>query len=648
MVVAVTVGVLLGFGCDDPELNTDLRPAGDPEVLAVLVMTDAAFHLSEQATYCKLRDELRPGLVGLPDFTTQQVCPETLSEGVDAVDKAYPDGWYVRIMFDELLDPSIEELTEIIDEDTGQGTGSFEGSIAGADPVSLECQSVVGDAFVKVDYDGYYSPSGNRVTWPVGPSLVIKPNAPELVATGKECQLFLNGSIVDKDGNDVPLAQRGPYTFKIAPVTIIATDPSDSDPDDQETAPALTEVDAHHLYFSNFYFQFNTEVTIDSICDDVDLPGTFEAVFADADFGFGYCDEGTEQFQIDPPVLPSDAGGGWGVCNFSGDPCSTFADCTDPDDDHCDSTYAYTFNGLAADDEIGIGYNTPLKTETAYTFSLKTGTKLKDRCGVETTLTEPTPANFQVVRFLTNPFELVEGSETNILTGDVAPMVRKPTLSFTNVVDPSTLDTSEYTLTPTPDSFAISQFTGGDIIFAGNYAPDTMYTLTINAGATFSDYYGASFTTAEAITVSWKTQPKITLTASSPADNDEVQKLQFRERVDVALSFNANMDPATLEPGTDFTFVNSQTNVAVPAYDPATAPNGFIIAAGSGGSGNYCAPDSLGCDLRIRADLPPGSYKFTLKAGAMVSDLLGNAYTQEKDLIINFTVLPAAAATPCL
>ena len=639
-VAAATLGVLLAVGCDDPELNTELRPEGDPEVLAVLVMTDAVTQLSEKATFCKTGDELRPSLVGLPDFTTAQVCPDTLSDGVDPVDTAYPDGWYVRIMFDELLDPTIEELTEILDEDTGEGTGTFSGSIRGANPVTLECRSATNDEFVNVDYDGYYSPSGNRVTWPVGPSLVIKPNAPELVATGKECQITLNETIVDKEGRAVPTSQRGPYTFKISPVTIIATDPTDSDPLDEATVPELTEVDALYLYYSNFYYQFNTEVTVDSFCKDTDFGGTFAAVFTDADEGFGYCDEGTETFQIDPPVLAADAGGGWGVCNISGDPCNTGADC--PATEHCDSSYAYTYNGLPADDEIGIGYNTPLKTDTAYTFSLKAGTKLKDRCGVETTLPAPTPANSQAIRFKTNPFELVEGEETNIVTGDVAPMARKPTLSFTNVVDSASLESTEYSLTPTPADFEIGQFTGGDIIFGGTYAPDTMYTLTINAGATFSDYYGATYTTPEAITVAWKTQPKVTLTGASPADNAEVQKLFFEERIAVTLTFNANMDRTTLTPGTDFTFVNTQT------MQDVTTLTSFLVSNGSGGSGNFCAPSSLGCSLRIRADLPPGPYKFTLKQGAQIADQLGNVYTQEKDLVINFTVLAVEPPTRCL
>jgi len=640
--VAATLGVLLATGCEDPELNTELRPEGDPEVLAVLVMTDAAFQLSEQATFCKPGDTFRPSLVGLPDFTTSQVCPDELADGVDPVDTAYPDGWYVRIMFDELLDPTIEELTEIIDEETDLPTGTYEGSIAAAHPVTLECESVNGNTLVNVDYDGYYSPSGNKVTWPVGPSLVIKPNDPSLIATGKKCQVTINDSVMDKDKKKVPADQRGPYTFKIAPITIIVTEPTGCVPDAGTPAPGLPEFAPLYLSDANFYYQFNTEVTLDSFCKDVDFGGTFAAVFTDADAGSGYCDEGTESFQLDPPVLASDAGGNWGVCNVTGDPCSTAADCTDPSDARCDSTYAYTYDGLSLDDEIGIGYNAPLKTDTAYTFSLKAGTKLKDRCGAETTLPAPTPANLMAIRFKTNPFELVEDSETNIVTGDIAPMARKPTLQFTSMVDPASLEPSEYTISPVPADFGISQFTGGDLTFAGNYAPDTPYTLTINKGATFSDYYGVEYVTPEAITVAWKTEPRVTLTASSPVDNAEIQKLTFQERISVTLSFNANMDNATLTPGTDFTFVNTTT------MQDVSMLTSFLVSNGSGSSGNFCAPDSVGCQLRIRADLAPGPYKFTLKAGAQISDLLGNVYTQEKDLVINFTVLAVAPTAKCL
>src|SRR6185436_13731016 len=126
---------------------------------------------------------------------------------------------------------SIETLTEILDEDD-EPTGTFEGSIAGANPVTLECKSISGGALTNVSYDGYYSPAGNKVTWPLGPSLVIKPNDPTLIATNTECQITINDSVLDKDGNPVAADQRGPYPFKIAPITVIATDPTDSLEDD--------------------------------------------------------------------------------------------------------------------------------------------------------------------------------------------------------------------------------------------------------------------------------------------------------------------------------------------------------------------------------------------------------------------------------
>src|SRR5438093_3799269 len=113
-VVAATAGVLALGACSDPVQRTDLRPEGPPEVLAVLVQNDPVGGVLESATYCAPGDEKRPGLVGLPDFTSHQICPDDLSQGATEVTDAWPDGWYVRIMFDELLDPNIEQL---IDED---------------------------------------------------------------------------------------------------------------------------------------------------------------------------------------------------------------------------------------------------------------------------------------------------------------------------------------------------------------------------------------------------------------------------------------------------------------------------------------------------------------------------------------------------
>ena len=181
--VALTVGTLALGACDDPTALTDLRPEGPPDVLAVLVMNDQnGIGMIERATYCKVGDEKRPQLVGLPSpyFTVVQMCPEELGMGATQITNAIPDDWHVRIMFDELLDPNIEELIPVIDPDTNQPDGTYIGTLANTQPVELSCDGVA------VAYDGSYSPSGNNVTWPLGPSLVIEPLDRTLVATGAE------------------------------------------------------------------------------------------------------------------------------------------------------------------------------------------------------------------------------------------------------------------------------------------------------------------------------------------------------------------------------------------------------------------------------------------------------------------------------
>src|SRR5690348_14644771 len=83
---ALAIAALLGTGllsaCDDPVANTDLRPEGDPEVLSVLVMNDADSFFLETATFCKVDDPKRPGLVaaGL-SFIPLQICDELGPDG---------------------------------------------------------------------------------------------------------------------------------------------------------------------------------------------------------------------------------------------------------------------------------------------------------------------------------------------------------------------------------------------------------------------------------------------------------------------------------------------------------------------------------------------------------------------------------------
>lgn len=214
--LAATACVLIFGACSDPEERSDLRPSGAPEVLTVLVSNDEG-GVSEPATFCKASDNKRPGLVpaaitaGVGD---PQVCPDDLSMGAAEVEDAVPLSWYVRVQFDELLNPDIEELLPIPDSDLSRG------SLARSQPVVLSCGGV------NVPYDGYYNPSGNNITWPLGPSLFIAPLDSTTIPTGSDCTLMLKPDvIVDKDGEKVPAAQVGPYTFKIAPMKLVGTDP---------------------------------------------------------------------------------------------------------------------------------------------------------------------------------------------------------------------------------------------------------------------------------------------------------------------------------------------------------------------------------------------------------------------------------------
>lgn len=231
-VIAVTLATCSLMACEDPVANTDLRPEGDPEVLSVLVMNDPADLVGETATFCKANDDKRPGFVASP-VGGLVICDEDdLSAGAEPVADAVPTdlsqggdgsgGWYVRVQFDELLDPNVEELLPIVDPATMMETGLFTGSIANTQPVILTC------AGVAVDYDGYYSPSGNSVTWPLGPSLFVAPTDRTSIATGSDCTIEIKDVVTDKGGATVPSDQRGSggeYAFSIAPLALTKTSP---------------------------------------------------------------------------------------------------------------------------------------------------------------------------------------------------------------------------------------------------------------------------------------------------------------------------------------------------------------------------------------------------------------------------------------
>lgn len=577
--VVTAVGMLALGACDDPTARTDLRPEGPPDVLAVLVLNDALGGLVESATFCKPDDDKRPGLVGLPDFTTTQVCPDTLSEAATQVTNAAPQGWYVRIMFDELLDPSVEDLLPVLDNNN-QETGVFTGTIAKTKPVILQCQDFTG-AMVDVDYDGYYSPSGNNVTWPLGPSLVVKPKQPTTISVGSQCQIRLKDFIVDKQGEAVLESQRGPYQFKIAPIQTIAIAPGDDETVDPE--------------FGGVEVVFNTDLDPFSLC-------TMGA--------------------------PTPVQGNACIAN-------------DPNMTNSKATFTPTATNVgiqlvANNDYFFFG---DLLDEQEYSFEIPAGTELKDHCGKASTLPAPSVKDNSKVTFKTGKIELFTVSP--FAGTGIAPS-RKIKIDFNQYMDPSSIDATEYTISPVPQSAAFRQDFNGDftiVVLNGIYALDTEYTFTLKKGATIRDIYDTKdFVIAEDIVAKFRTAPAIALTASSPANGATVTKAASNSPVSIRLTFNQEMNPASFTAGTDFTLIDDATGNQVPVAvvnDPLNpAQIRFRSTTPAGGA------------------LAPGKYTFTFKAGASVDDKITtpgpNNFMQAADRVIKFTVVEAPAAPKCL
>jgi hypothetical protein len=567
-VVWATAGVLSLVGCTDPEQKTDLRPAGPPEVLSVLVMNDAAGGLYEGATFCKPGDNKRPSQVGTPDGNLLQVCPADQSMGVDELTDANPQNWYVRVMFDELLDPNIEELVPIIDSD-GNDTGTFSGTIANTKPVKLQCQSISGNGLVDVPYDGYYNPSGNNVTWPLGPSLVIKPNFPSLVATDTECQVTINSNVTDKDGNPVPSDQVGPYKFKIAPIALITANTSPADGDSVDPIAAGVDV------------TFNTPIDLSSWTALV--PGVVY------------------------------------------DASNTFEFMPDPGND-------YTL--VESDTEFFVGAD--FAASAAYTWSIKEGAKLKDQCGKEHTFGAPSTDDGTQVSFMTNdlaftgiaPFD----GQMNVKPKD------KIQLKFNQTMNPSTLATTEWSITPAVPGATAGYNGSFTLIIDGELKPSTMYTFTLKNGATIDDCPGAewfgtpptchsmksaTFTNADGDQVVHFTTAALALSSTSPADNGTFT-LDSSGKLVIDLTFNFDVDPSTLA-ATEYAFSGS----------------GITFTAGYGSAANVL-------ELTSNQTVAPGDYTFTLKMGATIDDLEAtpSTYTQAADQVIHLTVDPAPTPTP--
>jgi hypothetical protein len=198
---------------------SDLETALDPSPAGI-------GRIVESATFCRTNDEKRPGLVGLPDIRVIQVCPDDLKMPADeaGVAEAAPPTWWVRIVFDKLLDASIEDLVDQLDANkkpTGVKLGTFRGP-NNTQPVVLTCNGA------DVPYDGYYVPNGNRSSWPLGPALFVQPLSSTSVPTGASCSVSIKDNVHNKAGQSVPTTQRD-YQFKLAPMELRFTNPAAAD-----------------------------------------------------------------------------------------------------------------------------------------------------------------------------------------------------------------------------------------------------------------------------------------------------------------------------------------------------------------------------------------------------------------------------------
>ncbi len=251
--LATVIGVAAAAtACTNPAEPSDLR-GGPPDVLAVVVnshdsrppcggsnqatCSNAPGQPIENATYCKTPDDKRPELVGTIDVTTLQVCPADANTNATEITDAFfgitantqnaqgglvtpVSGWYARIMFANLLDPNIEDLIPNINPTTMQPDGTFTGTLANTQPITLTCGTTA------VQYDGYYSPSGNSLSYPVGPSLFIAPLDATAVPGGTECSIMVKSTVKNKAGITVPSSELGPYKFKITQVSLTSSTPS--------------------------------------------------------------------------------------------------------------------------------------------------------------------------------------------------------------------------------------------------------------------------------------------------------------------------------------------------------------------------------------------------------------------------------------
>lgn len=220
----LAMGTATLAGCGDEGNESELDTAGAPRVTAMTVSTDNG----EVAAYCVGPEADKISVVCL-DATGNYVFDS--SQPVETA----PTGWEVRLVFNELLDPDrAEELVVVQDPaNPGQplrdpyGNPVLRGTLERSQPVTLTCNDA------PIAYDGYYNPSGNHLSLPPGPSLVVR--ALGAAPTSATCQVeVVQGEsaagfgVFDKSGNPVSADERGPFSFRTAALAITGVSPANA------------------------------------------------------------------------------------------------------------------------------------------------------------------------------------------------------------------------------------------------------------------------------------------------------------------------------------------------------------------------------------------------------------------------------------
>ena len=549
----LAMGVIAFGACSDPEQRTDLRPEGPPDVLAITVMSDLFGSLYETAIYCKQNDEKRPGLVGVTDFTTLQVCPDDISQPAENPASALYGAWYVRVVFDELLDPDIEDLVPILDED-GLPTETFCGTIEPTAPVVLRCEildQTTGNLVMSdIPYDGYYVPNGNAVTWPLGPSLVVQPffedndgNVFDIPPEG-HCTVQLKPSIVDKDGIATP--DTSAFDFQVAPLQVL-----DLVPDGEE----IGTVDAFWEVIFNAPIDDTTLCNPDCIADpdfEVYRDGTRitdPAEIGVAGFGIGAdiflatLYEPGHSYRLvipqgmtvvdgvrptnptpvrgltDPAQNANNQIGDFTTADFAlvqvrggaGIPINPIAgffemDFNSPMDDTSLADTEWSINDAAGNPvanaffdpaDAGVGvffFGGDFLAGQTYTFTFNQGAMVQDISSTPNVFTASSPI---VQSFTTKAISILTvGPDDPVAISDGPGFF----FTFNQAMDCATVTEADFTIAPQPPNVVIDcSPTRVDI--TADFAVGTTYTFTVNANAMFTSVFNESFTNTAARSV---------------------------------------------------------------------------------------------------------------------------------------------------